>query len=84
LRDRELITIGPLRAGIEITASGSAKGLAHESLFPIGPLMVGELLECTAVPELRAQAAQVAGQALARLKSLHQPSLLNTHIGEYI
>ncbi len=71
LRDRELITVGLLRAGIEITASGSAKGRAELALFPIGTLMIGELLECAAVPELREQAAQVALQVLERVGSLH-------------
>jgi len=72
LRDRELITVGPLRAGIEITASGTAKGPASDAIFPIGTLMVGELLECTAVPELREQAAQTATNVLNRIKALYE------------
>lgn len=71
LRDRELITVGLLRAGIEITPSGTAKGKADASLFPVGTLMVGELLECTAVPELREQTQAVARSALERLNKLH-------------
>ena len=73
LRDRELITVGLLRAGIEITESGTAKGKAENSLFPVGTLMVGELLECTAVPELREQTQVVARLVLARVKTLHEP-----------
>ena len=72
LRDRELITVGPLRAGIEATDYGTAKGKASESLFPIGTLLVGEQLECTAVPELREQAQQTAVNVLNRLKILYQ------------
>ena len=72
LRDRELITVGPLRAGVEIPASGTAKGKASEAIFPVGTLMVGELLECTAVPELREQAAQTAGNVLNRIKTLYE------------
>lgn len=72
LRDRELVTVGPLRAGIEVTGHGSAKGRASDALFPIGTLMVGELLECTAVPELREQAEDVAHKALHRIRSLYE------------
>jgi uncharacterized NAD(P)/FAD-binding protein YdhS len=70
LYDCELITVGSLRAGIEVTEAGTAKGKAQDTLFPIGTLMVGELLECTAVPELREQAQVVARQVLARVKTL--------------
>ena len=72
LRDRELITIGPLRIGIEITDHGTAKGKASEALFPVGTLLVGELLECTAVPELREQANETAGKVLERIKNLYE------------
>jgi uncharacterized NAD(P)/FAD-binding protein YdhS len=78
LRDRELITVGLLRAGIEVTAQGTAKGKAEDSLFPIGTLMVGELLECTAVPELREQTQIVARQVLARVKTLHASPITTT------
>ena len=81
LRDRELITVGLLRAGIEITASGSAKGRAEQSLFPIGTLMIGELLECSAVPELREQASEVARHVLERVKTLHEPGYSSIHEG---
>jgi uncharacterized NAD(P)/FAD-binding protein YdhS len=68
MRDQELITVGPLRAGIEINSDGSAKGHAAGAIWPIGSLLIGELLECTAVPELRTQAQHVAERALARLR----------------
>lgn len=70
LRDRGLITVGPLRIGIELTAGGTAKGVADEAIFPLGTLLVGELLECTAVPELRQQAHAVAAGMVNRLTAL--------------
>lgn len=70
LRDRELITIGSLRIGIDITQQGGAKGKASESIYPLGTLLVGELLECTAVPELRQQAHDVANALLKRTNIL--------------
>ncbi len=70
LRDKELVTIGPLRIGIDLTKEGTARGRASESIFPLGTLLVGELLECTAVPELREQAHETAVNVLRRLSSL--------------
>lgn len=72
LRDREMITVGPLRVGIEATRNGTAKGRAAESLFPVGTLLVGELLECTAVPELREQAQETAEKVLHRIAHLYE------------
>jgi uncharacterized NAD(P)/FAD-binding protein YdhS len=69
LRDRELITVGPLRAGIEVSAIGTAKNKLSSAIYPLGMLMVGELLETTAVPELREQAARTAKSVLDRLRS---------------
>jgi uncharacterized NAD(P)/FAD-binding protein YdhS len=63
LRDRQLITIGPLRAGIETTRYGTASGLSS-AIYPVGSLLVGERLESAAVPELREQAASIATQML--------------------
>lgn len=67
LRDRELITIGPLRIGIETTPQYTARGAAAGMIFPIGTLLIGELLECTAVPELREQAKLTAQHVLHRV-----------------
>jgi len=72
LRDRELITVGPLRVGLETTDYGTAKGKAPDAIFPIGTLLMGELLECTAVPELREQAHQTATNVLNRVKTLYE------------
>lgn len=85
LRDRELITVGPLRMGIEITRDGAAKGKAGDALFPLGSLVVGELLECTAVPELRQQANDTAGRVLERLRGLYdQEEHMRKSMGEWI
>lgn len=72
LRDRKLVTVGPLRMGIESDGQGSAAGQAPGLIFPIGALLVGELLECTAVPELREQARKVAGRLLNRVEQIKQ------------
>lgn len=66
LHGRKLISGGPLRAGIESTECGTAKGKARESLFPLGSLLFGELLECTAVPELREQIRDTTLKVLRR------------------
>jgi uncharacterized NAD(P)/FAD-binding protein YdhS len=63
---RGLITPSPLGMGLEMNGDGSAAG--SPAIFPIGPLCIGQLLECTAVPELRDQAAHVAKAVLARAK----------------
>jgi uncharacterized NAD(P)/FAD-binding protein YdhS len=85
LRDRELITVGPLRIGIETTLLGSAKGKAPDSLFPMGTLLVGEQFECTAVPELRQQAQEVATRVLARVQAMQENDSPYRHsAGEWI
>jgi uncharacterized NAD(P)/FAD-binding protein YdhS len=67
LCNRGLLTLGPLAAGVEVDSQGSAKGQAASAIFPLGSLLVGQLLECTAVPELRNQTKAVAGHLLQRL-----------------
>lgn len=76
MRDNELITVGPLRVGIETGGDGSAKGKLPGAIFPIGTLRVGELLECTAVPELREQAETVAERTLERVRQATGPDTL--------
>ena len=46
--------------GIAVDAQHRAWGEAYPSLFSIGALMTGQLLESTAVPELRVQAHAIA------------------------
>jgi uncharacterized NAD(P)/FAD-binding protein YdhS len=80
LRDQELITVGPLRMGIELSAQNTAKGRAQNTIFPAGSLLVGELLECTAVQELRVQAEQVAMQLLQQLEAHTAPGVTGDKI----
>ncbi|MGA7676207.1 MAG: FAD/NAD(P)-binding protein [Rhizomicrobium sp.] len=64
---KKLIVRSPVGAGISIGADGSAEGGGNGCIFAIGPLLVGELFECTAVPELREIALRVAEHVAASL-----------------
>ncbi len=79
LCNRGLLTLGPLAAGVEVDSQGSAKRKAAGVIFPLGALLVGQLLECTAVPELRNQTKAVAGHLLQRLATCTEQQ----NIGEY-
>jgi uncharacterized NAD(P)/FAD-binding protein YdhS len=62
----------PLALGLDTCSGGAlrdARGREHETLFALGPLRRGELWETTAVPEIRAQAQDLA-QRLAQARSL--------------
>jgi uncharacterized NAD(P)/FAD-binding protein YdhS len=53
----------PLGLGVQTASDGAvidATGRADGRISALGPLRRGELYESTAVPELRAQAAQIA------------------------
>lgn len=50
--------------GIAVDPQHRAWGALYPNLYAIGPLMTGQLLESTAVPELRVQAAGVAKNML--------------------
>jgi uncharacterized NAD(P)/FAD-binding protein YdhS len=50
-----------------VTPDHTAKGKASDAIFPLGSLLVGELLECTAVPELREQADKTAAEIMKRV-----------------
>jgi uncharacterized NAD(P)/FAD-binding protein YdhS len=52
--------------GIAVDPECRAWGNAYPNLSAVGPLMTGQWLESTAVPELRVQAAQVAADILTR------------------
>jgi uncharacterized NAD(P)/FAD-binding protein YdhS len=57
----------PLLLGLEATdafAPIGAKGRTYEQISLIGPPLKGMLWETTAIPEIRAQAAQIATLAL--------------------
>ncbi len=75
LFERGLVRPDELDMGIEVTPNFAVvdrDGQPSDFLFAIGPLLKGTLWETTAVPELRAQAYQVA-QALAARDQSHTP-----------
>ena len=58
----------PLRLGIEAEAGGAllnVSGTPSDSIFTLGPPLRGQLYETTAIPEIRDQAAALAGRLLA-------------------
>jgi uncharacterized NAD(P)/FAD-binding protein YdhS len=58
----------PLRLGIEADAGGAvldAAGRPGEHLFTLGPPLRGQLYETTAIPEIRDQAAALAGRLVS-------------------
>lgn len=60
LRDKGMVTVGPLRIGIEVTENDMVKGTAPDLLHAMGPILMGEYLETTAVAELRVQTENLA------------------------
>jgi uncharacterized NAD(P)/FAD-binding protein YdhS len=67
MKDIGVIEPHPSGMGIELAADKTAKGKAVGLIYPIGNLMIGEQLECTAVPELRVRAAEIAENVLKKL-----------------
>ena len=64
---RGLVVPDRLRLGLLAAPDGavlSKDGIASRWLFAVGPLRKPALWECTAVPELRVQAAEVAARVL--------------------
>ena len=61
-----LLTPGPLDIGVgcdfETLRLKSGTGQIHDTLYGIGPILLGELFETTAIPEIRSQAANIANQ----------------------
>ena len=59
---------GPLDFGIacdrKTLALKNNQGSTHENLYGIGPILVGELLETTAIPEIRVEAELIARELL--------------------
>jgi uncharacterized NAD(P)/FAD-binding protein YdhS len=63
---------GPLGFGLDASADGAlvdAAGTAHADLFTLGPPLRGVLWETTAVPEIRARAADLARSFDARIEA---------------
>lgn len=67
---RGLIVPCPLGMGTAQTPDGAVQGAASSCLFALGFLRTGALLESTAVPELRQQAAAVAQSVLGAVRPL--------------
>lgn len=70
LRSRGLARPGPLGVGLDTDLAGrvvGASGEAADWLWAIGSLRQGQLLESTAVPEIRLQARDVAVQVREKL-----------------
>ncbi|MFM8336329.1 MAG: hypothetical protein ACKODK_12275 [Opitutaceae bacterium] len=69
LVDSQFLVRGPLGFGIacdtKTLALKDAQGKTHEGIHGIGPILVGELLETTAIPEIKVEAELVANQLLA-------------------
>ena len=67
-----LATPDPLRLGLQAGAAGAlldAAGRPSATLFTLGPPLRGQLYETTAVPEIRDQAAALAGRLISALRS---------------
>ncbi|MGD0381458.1 MAG: FAD/NAD(P)-binding protein [Acidimicrobiales bacterium] len=59
LLDRGVAHPGPLALGLDTDEHGSVPG-THDALWVVGPLRRGQRWETTAIPEIRAQAADLA------------------------
>ena len=71
LRRRGLARLDPLGLGLDASDSLAvidAAGRANPAIHALGPIVRGVLWECTAVPELRVQAAAVARRVAAALQ----------------
>ena len=70
----------PLRLGIDCTSLGAVvdrDGQPSRSLFAVGPITRGALWEIIAVPEIRAQAEQVATTVLTAARGRLRPRRLS-------
>jgi uncharacterized NAD(P)/FAD-binding protein YdhS len=66
---RGTVVPDPLALGIDATVDGAVRGTGGrvvDGLFVVGPPRKGTLWESTAIPEIRAQAAQVASAVVER------------------
>lgn len=64
LVEKEVATRGPLGLGIQSDFPNfhvkTAQGKIHSNLYAIGPILLGERFETTAIPELKEQAYKIA------------------------
>jgi uncharacterized NAD(P)/FAD-binding protein YdhS len=78
MRERGLLTPDPLLLGLASTPEGELldeEGRLVPGLYAVGPPRKGTLYESTAIPEIRAQAAQVAGLVLGRVAKVRVPAV---------
>jgi uncharacterized NAD(P)/FAD-binding protein YdhS len=76
LLDSGLARPDPLRLGVEVDAGGAllnASGTPSDIIFALGPPLRGQLYETTAIPEIRDQAAALAGRLLATCRGQVSP-----------
>ncbi|WP_327070620.1 FAD/NAD(P)-binding protein [Kitasatospora sp. NBC_01250] len=79
LFQRGLATEGPIGLGLATAADGRLRPAAPQApapLWTLGLLRRGELLESTAMPEIRGQAAEVADAVLTTLTAAEPPASL--------
>ena len=71
LIERGFLNVGPLGYGVacdtKTLALKDKEGKTHSDIYGIGPILVGELLETTAIPEIREEANLVAKELLRTL-----------------
>ena len=68
LFDRGEIRPDPLSLGLDVDASLrliGQDGTVHQRLYGLGPVTKGRFWECTAVPEIRRQAEELAERLIA-------------------
>ena len=76
LLDGGLARPDPLRLGIQADAGGAllnVSGAPSDNIFTLGPPLRGQLYETTAIPEIRDQAAALAGRLLAACRAPAAP-----------
>ncbi|HEV3155598.1 MAG TPA: FAD/NAD(P)-binding protein [Candidatus Baltobacteraceae bacterium] len=72
LLERGLMAPYPLNIGVQVAGDGAlidARGNVSQRVFSIGPVRFGALIETTAIPEIRAQAAALAHVLAGRDRS---------------
>ena len=77
MRERGLLSPDPLQLGLAGTPEGELldeEGRIVPGLYAVGPPRKGTLYESTAIPEIRSQAAEVAGLVLARFARVRVPA----------
>jgi uncharacterized NAD(P)/FAD-binding protein YdhS len=71
LLERGQVRLDRHQLGLEVTPALQAisrSGAATPGLWALGPLVRGVFWECTAVPDIRLQAVQLAGSVEAALR----------------